>query len=174
MIDLTHRRLYHLRNFGHDGPFGNPVDGLGNNSQRLTHFLHADDVPIIRIAALPNWDFEIEVGVSSVGLRLADIPLHTASAQYGSRHAECDAVFCRDSSYTFGSFHPDAVGGEQFFVLANLRSHEVEELFYFAFESFIGFVETAADAECVRGEARSTVFLEDLENFFPVAEGVKE
>src|SRR6266480_3448968 len=137
MIYLTHGRLYHLGNFCHDGAFGNSVDGLSNNSQRLPHFFHADDVPNISIAALSNWDFEIEVGVSSVGLRLADIPLHTASAQHGSCHTECNAVFGRDSSYTFRPFHPDAVSGEQFFVLANLGSDEVEELFYLAFKSFI-------------------------------------
>src|SRR5206468_8737462 len=92
----------------------------------------------------------------------------------GPRDSQRYAVFGRDSSYTFGSFHPEAVGSEQSLVLANLRSHEVEKLFHFAFESLISFVETAADAERVSSEASSTVFLEDLENFFPVAESVKK
>ena len=107
-------------------------------------------------------------------MRFAYIPLHTAGTQHGPRDSQRYAILCRDRTYTFGSFHPDAISGEQFFVLANFRSDEVEELLYFAFESFIGFVETAADAECVRGKARSAIFLEDLEDLFPVAEGVKK
>src|SRR5205807_9720352 len=96
VINLAHRRLDHLGNFGHDGAFGNSIDGLGNNPQRLPHLLHPDDVPVISIAALPNWYFEIEISVSSIGLRFAHIPLHTAGTQHGPRDSSRYAIPCRD------------------------------------------------------------------------------
>ena len=41
-------------------------------------------------------------------------------------------------------------------------------------ESFVGFILQAADAEGMRGQPCAAIFLENLENLFPVAEGIKK
>src|SRR5262249_111912 len=42
------------------------------------------------------------------------------------------------------------------------------------FEALVGFVLASPDAESMRRQPGSAVFLENLENFFPVAEGVEQ
>src|SRR5262249_20711637 len=73
-----------------------------------------------------------------------------------------------------GAFYPDAVGSQQFFVLVDFGSDEGEKLFDVLFEALIGLVLTAPDPEGVGGETGTAIFFENLENLFPIAEGVEE
>ena len=69
---------------------------------------------------------------------------------------------------------PDAVRGQQFFVFIDFRRNKFDEFLYVLFETVIRFILQTADAESMCGQARAAIFLENLENFFPVAEGVEE
>ena len=174
MIDLSYRWLYDLGDFGHDGAFRNFADGLADDVQGLPHFGHAHQVPVVGIAVLANGNFEIEIRVGGIGLRLTDIPAHTAGPQHRAGDTQRNALLAGYLADIFGSLHPDAVGGEQFFVFIYLRSYEIKEVSNIFLEAVVSFVEAAADAERVRGQTSAAILLEDFENLFPVAESVEE
>ena len=48
------------------------------------------------------------------------------------------------------------------------------ELFDIFFKTVVGFVEQAADAKGVGGQARAAILLKDFQNFFPLAEAVED
>ena len=60
------------------------------------------------------------------------------------------------------------------FVFVDLGRDESQEILYVLLEALVGLVLAAADAEGMRREARATIFLENLEDLFPVAEGIEE
>src|SRR5207244_5950746 len=105
---------------------------------------------------------------------LADIPFHSAGPQHWPGHAQCDAVLVRDCAHALGALDPNTVGREQFFVFIDLWGDEIYKLLHIAFEPVIGLVLTAANSKRMRSQARAAVLLENLENFFAVAEGVEE
>src|SRR5258708_11030253 len=174
MIDLACRRFHDLGNFRHDRTFGQRIDGLLNNAHRLPHLGHANQVSIVGVAVFSNRNVEVEILVIGVRLRLAQIPLHAAGAEYRAGHAERDAIFTGDYADIFGAFDPDAVGGKQLFVFVDFGTKEIEKVFYFLFEPGIGFVLQATDAERMMGQARAAIVFVDLQNFFAVAERVKQ
>ena len=122
----------------------------------------------------PIGNIEIELFVIGVGLRFAQVPFHAARAQDGSGHAEGDAILGGDRADVLRALHPDAIGGEQLLVLVDFGRDEGQELLDVFFEAFVGFVQTAADAERVRGQARAAVLLENLQDLFAIAEGVEK
>ncbi len=73
-----------------------------------------------------------------------------------------------------GALQPDAVAGKQSLVFVDLGRKESQKILYVFFEAGVGFVLAAADAEGMRGEARAAVLFENLEDLFPVAEGIEE
>jgi phage-related tail fiber protein len=60
------------------------------------------------------------------------------------------------------------------FVFVDLRRDESQEILYVFFEAGVGLILAAADAKGMRGQARAAVLFENLENLFPVAEGVEQ
>ena len=79
-----------------------------------------------------------------------------------------------DHADILGALQPDAVGGQQRFVFVDLRREEGQEILYVLFEAGVSLILAAADAEGMRGEARAAVLFENLQNLFPVAEGVEQ
>ena len=74
---------------------------------------------------------------------------------------------------SFSRAHPDAIVGEQFFVLVHLGQEHVAEVADVLLEAVVGLVEQPADAEGVRGEARAAVLFENLERLFALAQAVE-
>src|SRR5437660_11888980 len=70
MIDFADRRLDDLGHFGHDRAFRDTVDRLLNDAQRLAHFSHADQIPVVGVAVSAGRNVEIKFGISCVGLGL--------------------------------------------------------------------------------------------------------
>ena len=119
-------------------------------------------------------NLEIEFGVVRVGLRLAQVPLHAAGAQHRPGHAERDGVGGGNHANIFRALQPDAVGGQQRFVFVDLGRKEGQEILDVLFEAGVSLVLAAADAEGMRRQARAAIFFENLQDLFPVAEGVKQ
>ena len=140
----------------------------------MPHLGHAHQVPVVSVAVLTDWNLEVEVLVVGVGLRFAQVPLHAAGAQHWARHAQRDAIRSGNHSDIFRALDPDAIRGEQFFVLVDLRAKESEEVLHFLLEAAVGFVLKAANAEGVRGEPCSAIFLVDLQNLFAVTERIEK
>src|SRR5207245_9543859 len=100
----------------------NSARGLSYDAQGLPHFGHAHHVPVVGIAVLANGNFEIEIRVGGVGLRLTDIPAHTAGPQHRAGDTQRNALLAGYLADIFGPLHPDAAGGDQFVVFIYLRS----------------------------------------------------
>src|SRR5581483_4688789 len=102
------------------------------------------------------------------------VPLHARCTQYRSSYTQRLAVAAIQDAYALGALHPDAVCREQLFVFAELRLHEVAKLLYLFFEAVVGVVLAAADAERVRRQPRATIFLDNLQDLFAIAECVEQ
>src|SRR5208282_2397357 len=88
--------------------------------------------------------------------------------------AQGDAIFRIQNADALGALNPDAVGGQQLFVLVELGQEEFAKLIAILLEAVIRLVEAAADAEGVRGKAGATILLEDSQDFFSIAEAVEQ
>ena len=84
------------------------------------------------------------------------------------------AVRTGNHADVFRPLQPDAVGGQQFLVFVDLGGSEIEELNHVALKALVSFVLAAADAEGMRGQPSAAILFENLQNLFPVAEGVKK
>src|ERR1700722_19571794 len=109
VVHLARRRLQHFSYLAHDRPGRNIFDGLQADQPRLTHFLHADHVPVIGIAVLANGNFKFVLVVCGVRHGLADIPLHTAGAKHRPGSAVVDGFLGREDADALGASHPDAI-----------------------------------------------------------------
>src|ERR1700680_4675740 len=58
------------------------LQALLHNAHRLAHLLHADAVAVVIVAVLADRDVEIELGITFVGLRLAQIPGGAGAAHH--------------------------------------------------------------------------------------------
>ena len=97
-----------------------------------------------------------------------------AGCKHWAGHAQRDAIFRLQNAHALGAPHPDAIGGQQLFVLVELRQERVAELQAILLEAIVGLVDAAADAKRVRGEPRAAVFLENLQDLFAIAESVEQ
>ena len=143
------------------GPCGKPIHCLANDAHRLPHLLDADQVPVVGIAVQPSGNFEVEILVGFVGLRFAQVPLHAAGAKYRAGNAQRNAIFRIQNADALGALNPDAIGGQQLFVLVELGQEEVTELQAVLLETVVSFIDAAADAKRVRGKASAAILLED-------------
>ena len=153
---------------------GNFSDCLLDDAQRLPHLLHAHHVPVVGVAVVSNGNFEIEVRIGGVGLRFAQVPLHAAGAQHRTGHAQGDALLAEIMPTSL-------VRSTQIRLVVSSSSYssifgatKFEELLNLALKAFVGLVGAAADAEGVGGQAGAAILLENLENLFPVAEGIEK
>src|SRR5208282_607517 len=62
-------------------------DALLHDADRLAHFLHADAITVVIVAVLADRDIEIELGVTFVRLRLAQIPRRARTAHHDAGKA---------------------------------------------------------------------------------------
>ena len=84
------------------------------------------------------------------------------------------ASVARDDADALGALEPDAVVGEQLFVLVHLLRHDVAEREHLLVPADRDVERQAADAHRVVGEARAAELLEQIENQLALAERVEE
>ena len=124
VVDFADSGLDHLGHLGHDWALGDAVDRLLDDAARLPHFLHADEVPVVSVAVLADGNFEIEVSIVGVGDGPANVPLNATSAQHGAGDAEGDGILGGQHADIPGAVDPDAIAGQQCFVLIHLGREE--------------------------------------------------
>ena len=133
MDQLFHVRLHrltvrrsHLVVAGDDraGVDAQPVNALLDDAVGLAHFGNANQVAVIAIAGLADGHVEVHLGVGVVRLLLAQVPGEARAAQHRAGEAEVERTLRRDHAHTHGALLPDAVVGEQGFVLV----HQAGEL----------------------------------------------
>ena len=114
------------------------------------------------------------IGGSRAALCADPISRRWRAAPGRSRPVRCSP--CRgDHADAPGALHPDAIGGQQLFVFVDLRRSRTCKTSYVAARSRRrSRTGSAADAEGMRRKARAAVLLENLQNLFPVAEGIEQ
>src|SRR5208283_3352027 len=104
----------------------------------------------------------------------AQVPFHSAGAQHGASDPERDAVLRIQNADALGALHPDAVGGQQLFILIELGQEEIAERLAILLEAVVRLVEAAPDAEGMGGEAGAAILLEDSQDLFAIAETIEQ
>ena len=66
-------------------PFGQAVDGLLHNAERLAHFLDPHQVTRVHVAFAAGWNLEIKLFVARIGLPLSEVPVRSGAPQRGAR-----------------------------------------------------------------------------------------
>ena len=95
-------------------------------------------------------------------------------SQTGTRHTDIDRVFRGKNAHAASAGNPDTILRQQRLVLIDLAREVVDERPNLFFETVIDLVLKTADAKHVRGQARTAIIFEDLQNFFALAKAVQK
>ncbi len=122
---------------------------------------------------LANGHLEFDLVIGLIGLSFADVPLHARATQHRPRYAVSDGIFPGEDAHVPGAVNPDAVLGKELFVLIDFGQEVIAKFHDFLFEPVIEVVLQPPDPEGVRGEARTAVLFEDLQDFLALSKRVK-
>ncbi len=85
------------------------------DSERLTEFLHAAEVPVITIAIHTYWNIELNLIIGVIWCAFSHIPGDAAAAEHDAGEGVVESVGGGNNANAFGPANPDAVIGEEFF-----------------------------------------------------------
>src|SRR5580658_3462533 len=85
------------------------LHALFDNPQALTDFLHAHPRAVITIAILRDWNVELELFVSAIGLPLTKIPIESGSPKISAGDAPLDSFVRGKRANAFGARLEDPV-----------------------------------------------------------------
>jgi len=105
-----------------------PVHALFDDAVGLTHFFNAHQIAVITVAGFADRNVKVHLVVNLVGLLLAQVPGKTGTAKHGPGKSEVERALWRHHADTDGPLFPDAVVGEQGFILVNIAwkaRHEI-------------------------------------------------
>ena len=125
VVGLAGRRLDQPRDLAEDRPFGQTVDRLPDDPERLPELLDAHQIPTVGVAQRADGDIEVEVGVRRVRLVLPHVARDARTAQQRTAQPERDRVLGGDDADLLRALLPDAVVRQQLFVLRDFRLEEV-------------------------------------------------
>ena len=177
MVDLAFRRADDARDFRFDlaGRRGfDHRDALLEDAPRLSHLGHANEIAVVRVAVLSDRNLELQLGIAFVRLRAAQVPLHSATSQRRAGDAPVDGLFGRDHADADRAALPDAIVGQESFVLVDGGVEFADECFEIVEPAGRQIVGHTADAHAVERQARAAVRLEEIEYLFALAEAVEE
>src|SRR5262249_11535590 len=125
VMDERFHRAFHLVAFWRDNlvvadsdrslPGGRTqfLAALLHDFDRLTHLLHADEIAVEAVAVFSDRDVELELGITLVRLRLAQIPRSARPAHHHTREPPVPAVGKLDDADVDIALFENAVAGEQ-------------------------------------------------------------
>ena len=111
-----------------DGAFGEPIETLLNDPDRLAHLFDPHEVPVVGVAVLADGDLEVDLVVTVVRKDLSNVPLDPGAAERGPGQTPVDGLLRRDDPDADGAFLPDPVLGQQPLVLVDLGREPIDEL----------------------------------------------
>src|ERR1035437_2862743 len=153
---------------------GHSVHGLEDDAHALPHFFQAHKVPRVDIAFGARGNFEIELLVTGVGRVLAGVDLQSGGAEHGAGDSEVEHVLERNHADALGAANPDAVVGQQVFVLIDAAGEDVDEGLDALVPAARRFQGQPADAEVAGHHALAAELFEDLEDLLALAEAIEE
>jgi hypothetical protein len=101
------------------GAGGHLVEALVDDAEGLAEFLHTAEVAVVAVTVYTDRNVEFNLVVGIVGLRLADVPGDTGTAQHDTSEAIVESIGGRDDTDTFGTSDPDTVVGQHLFGLVD-------------------------------------------------------
>src|SRR5690606_31381131 len=104
-----------------------PLHALLDDAGRFAHFGHTHQVTVVAVAVGADRDVEIDLGVLGVGVHLAQVPGDAGAADHRAGHAPRLGGLGTDHANANGALLPDAVVGEQRFVLVDPVGEVVAE-----------------------------------------------
>src|SRR5439155_3432511 len=105
---------------GYDRAVRQLRQALADDFRALPHLLHADPIPVVRVAVLSDGDFPFHLVIGAVGLGLADVVGDAGPAQDRAGTAEIDGVFGGNHGDVLGPRQPDAVVQQELVVLVEV------------------------------------------------------
>ena len=107
---------------------GHVVHALLDDAQALPHLLDPHHRAIVAIAAFGRWNVELKLVVSGVRLPLAKIPIESAGAKVGARHAPLDCFIHGEAADAFGARLENPVSHHRAVVLDQARRQVLDEI----------------------------------------------
>ena len=130
LLHRNTRRRRHLVALAHHraGILAQPFNALLDDAVGLAHFLDAHEVAVVAIAIDADRYVELHAVVHLVRLLLAQIPLDARAAQHGAGKAQRLGALRRYHADADSTLLPDAVVGEQRFVLVDVGRKAIGEV----------------------------------------------
>lgn len=100
-----------------DGTSRHLVQALVDDAEGLTELLHTAEVTVVAVTVDTNRDVELDLVVSVIGLRLADIPWHTGTTEHNTSKTHVQCIRGIHNTNTLGSSLPDTVVCKKFLSL---------------------------------------------------------
>src|SRR5262249_9082128 len=88
------------------------LDALLHDAHGLAHLFHPDQIAVVAVAVLADWNIEIHLGIAFVRLRLAQIPGGAGAAHHDAGETPLPGLLERDHADVDIALLEDAVGGE--------------------------------------------------------------
>src|SRR5690606_19628715 len=111
------------------GVVAQPLDALADDAIAFTHFGHTAQIAVVAVAVHAHGHVELHAVVDFVGLVLAKIPFNAGTTQHGAGKTHGLCRFRRDHTHIDQTLLPDAVVGEQGFVLVDTGGEAIGEVF---------------------------------------------
>src|SRR6266849_5600648 len=153
---------------------GNLSERLADDFYALAHFRDADEITRVTIGFGARGHVEVEFLVGGVGEKLAVVVGDARGAQAGAGGAEGDELVGGKNADAFEAALPDAVFGEESFVLVDVRGHGVDEAFDHFAPTGWRIERQAADADVAGHHALAGEALENFQDFFALAEAIEQ
>ena len=110
------------------GIIAQPLDALLDDAVGLAHLFDTHEVTVIAIAVDADRNVELHAVVNFVRLLLAQVPLDARAAQHGAGKAQRFRTLRRHHADADGTLLPDAVIGQQSFVLVDISREAPREI----------------------------------------------
>ena len=154
--------------------FGQLGQQLVDDGYRFVDFVHADHVAVEAVSS-GSCDFvEFHFVIYGVGLVLAQVAGPSAGTGCRSGHAIGDGLFAGQDADAFGTLLEYHVAGEHLMVFGQDRGQVFDEFSGFLDKVGMQVARNAANHVIVLDQTAGTAVFEDVQDFFPVAEGVEE
>src|SRR5687768_13896918 len=114
MIGLTCGRLDQAGYLADNRSFGQPLDRLPDDPDRLPELLEAYEIPVVGVACGADGHIELHLVVRRVRLVFAHVLRYTRPAKRGTAEPDSNCLAACDDADPLGALEPDAVVGEQF------------------------------------------------------------
>ena len=106
-----------------------PLHTLHDDAITFSHFSHAHQITVIRIAVDTDWHFKLHPIVDFVGLHLAQIPSDARTAQHGPCEPERLGTLWIHHTNADQTLLPDSVIGQERLVLIHTGGETIGKVF---------------------------------------------